>query len=234
MTMRICVLGNSHVAALKEGWDSIRAAHPGVDLVFFASRADRMRGMTAVDGCLVAANASLERDIAFTSGGRAKVVPSDFDLFLICGGLMVPRLDRRLSSAVRMAVVEDVLAASLAVPLARKLRSVSERPIWLLPTPRRTAPPGVATSLATCLRYAEVHAMLAARIDLAPMRLVAQPAHTMPDGWHSAEHFSRGSKRLDIGDSLSGALHEATDVWHMNGDYGRVCLEDILPALHAA
>ena len=33
--MRILVFGNSHVGAWKEGWESLSAAHPGLDMTFF-------------------------------------------------------------------------------------------------------------------------------------------------------------------------------------------------------
>ena len=34
---RICVLGNSHAAAIALGWKTLQADYPGVSLTFFAA-----------------------------------------------------------------------------------------------------------------------------------------------------------------------------------------------------
>jgi hypothetical protein len=41
MTRRLCLIGNSHLAAFKMGWEAVRADHPEADVTFFVEAKGR-------------------------------------------------------------------------------------------------------------------------------------------------------------------------------------------------
>jgi len=71
--LRICIIGNSHVGALKEAWDDIGSDHASLDVTFFAARGDRLKDLV-VNGNTLRADGPgatpLKKFMAFTSGGR--------------------------------------------------------------------------------------------------------------------------------------------------------------------
>jgi hypothetical protein len=82
---RICVIGNSHVNALKQGWEDIAATCPDHRLTFFASLGDRIGKLELVEGCLVPQDPALLKNIVFTSGGLDRIVLADYDVYLVYG-----------------------------------------------------------------------------------------------------------------------------------------------------
>jgi hypothetical protein len=82
---RICVLGNSHVASLKLGWDSLKTQYPNVDITFFANRQRRMEALQVEKGKLVPDNEALKTAIAYTSNGLTSIDSRKFDLYLLYG-----------------------------------------------------------------------------------------------------------------------------------------------------
>ncbi|MBT0958075.1 hypothetical protein IV417_11815 [Alphaproteobacteria bacterium KMM 3653] len=51
--MKLLVLGDSHTASIKFGWDEIKSAHPGKELSFFALPGERIRRLVVREGRLV-------------------------------------------------------------------------------------------------------------------------------------------------------------------------------------
>ncbi len=76
--MRLCLLGNSHVAALKLGFS-------GSEAVFFASPSRTLRTLQPQDGELVSTDPDLRRRLAKSSGGAETIRVSEFDAFLVVG-----------------------------------------------------------------------------------------------------------------------------------------------------
>lgn len=227
--MRVCILGNSHTASLKLGWDAIRDQWPAVDITFFASRAQGLAGLEFRDGVrLVPNNPDLARDIAYTSGGHDNVDLRSYEVFLVYGTwLMLPPQDPRLSCAVRRAALEDVIEASLNFRICSMLLRC---PGTLVYSGHDPQPASEGEAPCAC-SYAEILAEAAKVASEWGVRLVGQPASTLGNGWNTAYALSRGSRRLDLGDSISNELHVDWDVIHMNGTFGRAYLEDFLSGL---
>ena len=62
--MKICVLGNSHIASLKNGWDRVGQKYPDIELVFFGARGAGLDGLELDGKALVAANDDLRHSLA--------------------------------------------------------------------------------------------------------------------------------------------------------------------------
>jgi hypothetical protein len=222
--MRICVLGNSHVASLKMGWDDIAAQYPSIQMVFFASGRNGLRALRLVGASLVSRDAKVSRDITFTSGGKDRVELDSYDSFLLYAlGLRLPRLDSRLTAAVKAQSCSDILASSLSIRILRLVRSGTETPIYLGHRPQEAsscekseAPHGMS--------YAEVHSAMAELVGAHGALLLTQPETTLSNGWNTRVELSAGSIRLDTGDRVSSVLHRAEEREHMNREFGRIYL----------
>ncbi|MCB6176731.1 hypothetical protein LHP98_01135 [Rhodobacter sp. Har01] len=87
--MRLCVIGNSHLAALKLGWDALsRAGDPAwakVTPVFFGAPRDGMRQVRLDDGCIVPARKDIGEQFALMSGGQTRIRLGDYDGFVLVG-----------------------------------------------------------------------------------------------------------------------------------------------------
>lgn len=234
--MKICVLGNSHVASLKLGLEKIAGGPNKAELVFFASRGSAM-GSLRLDGKrLVAANENLARSITHTSEGRKEIVVDDYDAFLVYGlGFRLPILGRHLTSAVRRQACRDTATASLNHRLCALLRKATDKPVHVGHDPQE-AVDARQPRLSERLPYEAVFELTANELRGERLRLVSQPRETFADDWFTQQKFSSGSTRLDIGDDISNELHRDEDNKHMNGEYGRIWLESFLsgPVLDTA
>ena len=83
MKKNICVLGNSHVGALKRAWDLMPEWHQEYNLVFFTARSNGLGGLFLIDNKLVPKTDRLKRTITYTSGGKSEIDIVEYDLFLI-------------------------------------------------------------------------------------------------------------------------------------------------------
>jgi hypothetical protein len=224
--MRICVLGNSHVACLKLAWDELRVDYPKTSLTFFADRQNGLAGLTPKGSALVPSNEALSAAIGYTSGGQTTVETEDYDVFLVCGlNLYLPRLDCRLSSAVVRAANRDCLPASLNFRVAQKLRAVTSKPVHLAHCPQRAYTPKTCADR-NSMSYGRVFKFAFEVAEERGLKLNIQPLRTLEDGWSTRLAYSRGSTRLAIDDEIApDAAHSKTDTAHMNVDFGRLYLE---------
>ena len=87
--MRVCVIGNSHIAALKLGWDAAVAADPAAwaDMrpVFFGAPSDGMRHVKLEDGCIIPKRKDIAEHFQRMSGGQDHIRLADYDGFFLVG-----------------------------------------------------------------------------------------------------------------------------------------------------
>lgn len=233
MATRICIIGNSHVACLKTGWNTLRDRYPGMKLTFFASRAGRMSALRAQGTTLVPGNPQLEADIRFTSNGKSSINLAEFDGVLIVGlGLRVPALEARLSAAVIAATASDSLTASINHKLATLVRAACQCPVWIGHTPQKAiAANGRETP--KFASYQRSFEALRRALDIPGARLIPQPEITLFKNWNTKLEFSQGSTRLDVGDSISNQPHPSKDDEHMNGHFGAIYLQSLFTTLES-
>jgi hypothetical protein len=95
---KVACLGNSHLAALKLGWEKIKVNYPQAECVFFGAhaRADGRGGLAdlVVEGdSLCAIDQGLKDNLSWTSGGRTSIRPAEFDAIVLCAlGLNVLKI----------------------------------------------------------------------------------------------------------------------------------------------
>lgn len=232
--MRLCVLGNSHVASLKSGWDAISGDYPDVSITFFAARQRALDGLHLQEGKLVPQTDILAKNIAFTSGGLTQVDLQSYDAFLCYAlGLPTPVLDPRYSSAVTKLIFSDVFSRSLNIKIARLIRRGTTKPLYIAPNPRvadtpHTPKPGLTKQL----DYRATIALMQRELNLDRSKIIPQPPETLTPGGFTLGRFSIGSIRLDVGDAISGEVHPASDIEHMNRDFGTIWIRNFLKQIN--
>jgi hypothetical protein len=229
--MKICILSNSHAAALKNGWDGLSVNYPDIELTFFASRQKGLAGLDLQDCNLIPNNEALLKDISYTSNGSKLIDLNAYDLFLIYGFLRVPQFDLRYSHACIRQANLDSFNLSLGGKLYRLIRQVTQKPIFigLVSNPVFYAH---KKNRENKLTYSHSLKFLEEAIVASNLLLIPQPEESLIDNWYTDHKYCIGSKRLDVGDKISKKEHPPHEkIAHMNEEFGQAWLENFLKIL---
>lgn len=152
----VCVLGNSHSAALNMAWKNrLAPAMPHVAVTFFAAKSQMLRHLVAKDGMLLSdGDDALAQSFAGTSGGPSEVEIARYDAFVLSGlgvrialsslcqehGTLGHRAWGAVENLVSAACFRAMLAAGLSDNLAfwlldRIREAGSAAPVLICPTP---------------------------------------------------------------------------------------------------
>jgi hypothetical protein len=250
--MKICVMGNSHLACLKLGWQRASARHADVELTFFGTPGLGFQGMKLLGGRLVPASAEVAADMRWTSGS-AEIALERFDVFVLVALQFAPtrvsqvarhfsyvdeRLDPRkrlVSRACIEQAVLDGLQSSIAISLARAIGSSTSRPVILLPQPHVSAAWRATEAFQSGFRDAPAGCwpLLAALWRDCASRtardagadVLFQPRETVEDSFFTQHRYCRDSVMLAEGYSRR---HPDDDFVHMNAEYGEILIETLL------
>lgn len=255
---RIVVYGDSHAGAFKDGWESIRGDHPGVELQFFAlphpyvRRIDlRADGTLAVrpaaEGDEIDAVAMAERIL-----GRTEVDVASADM-VIWAGYPSPTL--ALARMLGSTAIDGVYEADRPILMSRAAFDACLGPLAAAALPPRRWTNRLGDRLVLALRANPSEACLALRRspELAPWQRMAtggadaRPAFAALAGRTTRAIAESGARCLpQPGETLapSGLTadawsrgsrrivndreHPRNDYVHMNGVYGALCLTALL------
>lgn len=227
---RICVIGNSHVGAIKAAWDEIQSDYPETSLTFFAGRSSSTEGLIPKDGILVPKTKALADQMAFTSGGRSQIDPAQYDIFLIYGMLKFPKNPesyKTISQAFLWEFIKDTAQSSLLVSQARKIREITAKKIFAAPPPvpahKNDTPPQKMPSHADVVAFMQVESF-----DDFNCIVVPQPKETLADARSTLRLYSAGSSRLGMAVKTAEEKHPDQDNIHMNTAYGKLWLGNFL------
>jgi len=235
--MKICVIGNSHVAAIKLAYESSQPTPPH-EMTFFAGLGRRIAKLEIADGMLIppADDPKIQYAINVTSGGLTEINPSLYDRFLIIGmsGWVhqpVSTVGRPISEGAIACAVKDYWRASRLPPLLQNLRKITQKPISIAATPllaeERTndTSPEIYTrfiALSNALYFSEFGA-----------QLIGQPPETIVNGNATEISFSRMSERLLEGREGFAIHHPEGENSHMNQSYGALWLAQYFAGFEA-
>ena len=159
--MRLCIIGNSHVAALRRAWAQYPGRWPGICPAFVAAPRSLLLHTMVRDGRLVPTSPATLQALQ-RLGGNASLDLSAHDVFVIVGGSMtlltavqpyrdarwpglpsvadcpdlVQRPQRLISGQAAQAIVLADLSQRMGVQLAERLRTGTICPICLVEQPR--------------------------------------------------------------------------------------------------
>jgi hypothetical protein len=233
---KVCVIGDSHAAALTLGWPSIKSAFPDLAFTWFAANETLYDGLVLADGKLMATTQELIERFEYTSRGL-RAIAGDYDLYLLCGLKLAPQqafVARKeywsRHGAIPVAAfkteipeaIEAELRNSAAARMLAMLRTIASAPIGAIAIPRphsfdepRALAPAAIRRLrlladafeTACRRVAEEHGAI----------FLPQPAETL------ADDNAMGSKSV-----FAARPKEDPDRGHKNAAYGAIVLRDAL------
>lgn len=248
---KLCMIGNSHLGAIKLGWEDVQAEFPGAEATFFAAPGKHMNRFLVRDGMLVAQGAQTR--VLSTSSGGSKIDLAAYDGFALFGGgvnfIHAINLycnyrsdEHRLDGAMVHRVSQECFDAALlgllgrenAIRLAADIARVSDCPVVVSPQPMPS--PRILDSE----RHNVYRSMRDAGDELSLYRsycrslkalsasgftVVEQPEATKMAPLLTGQEYSKGSTKL----LNSKQEHGEDDFVHMNRAYGAMVLRQILP-----
>jgi hypothetical protein len=259
MSYAVCMIGNSHVAALKMAWDNRRPEiADGVSIAFFSAQTNFLERLEREGTVLVPGTEAAREKLAFTSGtadGRIDIARYDAVAMVASSfGINLPRLyagfptwERQrfvpdagiVSAACLEAYVAQDIEESIAVRLVDKIRAIAPLPVLLVSAPyvsaRALDEPQWKDE--ACLRDHDFLARYTARCRAAAERVAAR--HDCEVVWQddvtagppgfTSLEFGRNPVRFNMHDLRMPEF----DMRHGNEDYGALMQAKILARLDA-
>jgi len=232
--MRLAIIGNSHVGSLKRGWDRIHMEFAPIEITFFAARSDTMRHLELRGHVLVPTNEDLKTSLQFTSQGQAEIDLARFDAILLYCMQARPYFIRRINQAFSVAALRralrDFTTGRVFFELLKLIRPAFDGPIFIGHGPMVAAERSADDqSVDAYLRGSEcINRLLYGPMDA---RMITQPLETIVNGCQTDVIYTKGSKRLDVGDQFDGQEHGEDDLFHMNGRFGELWLRNFFGEL---
>jgi hypothetical protein len=250
---RVCVIGNSHIAALKLGWDIIKDEYPQIDLTFFGSPRKNLGDLRVENGALVPGSEKTLKQLQRTSGGESEIVAGKFDNFLIVAlNFGVRRLEdlyrhyrseehknakganHYVSNACFLLAAKGHLRNTLAFEIAGKLKQLTDNPIMFVPQPFPSANISGDPLWEDMIQYgddapiARTFIEIASELTANDEPVIQQPEETKSGEMFTKSELSKGSKRLTRNFNVE---HPDDDYWHMNQDYGAAVLRNAIRSI---
>lgn len=237
--MKLCIIGSSHTGSLKQGFEIVGPEFLGVSPVFFSSLGRSLRTLRVRNGTLVSNDPKVSRRLSVTSGGLDCIDPDVYDAFLIYGvDLKVPRIEQGTSAAVLRAAIESVVLASPTTAILERLGRITDKKIWISPSPLETTMDESSDCRAYCA-FRRLTAIMAEMLSLPKNRFLGQPDSTVhPALWTLQEYGNWATRRTHV-DSVTDGAPEADakvrgELKHMNGAYGALWLKTNLPLIQTS
>ena len=89
--MKICIIGDSHIGSLSRAWrEKLINEFDHIQIDFFGCPSDGLKGLKLQNGCLIPESEKLERIFSYVSGGKNKILLSEYSCFIVYGMGMKP------------------------------------------------------------------------------------------------------------------------------------------------
>lgn len=228
--MRLCMIGNSHLAALISAWRLVKDQYPTLDCTFFGARGSRLNGLEVNDGKLIAKSNKLTEFITKVSSGKS-CIDGDYDAYVLVGlqFKFIP-FQHYHSTAFMQACCQERWQSTLSYRLTQKIQTISNAPIYLAHCPL-PADDGCNRD-GSLANYDTQWAIWCSELAAKNVHLLRQPADTLSAPLYTQHCFSQRSKRLTVvGESTFGEEHAIEDYAHMNEVYGQHYLASALPRI---
>ncbi len=249
--VRIGIIGNSHIVALKNGWALAQSDASGYDPVYFATPGDMFQDFHA-EGANLVPNASsrAEQFIARSSDGATKIETEKFNAFVLVGLHLnmlpvvklyethrLPQHAERRHFVISRAALEratlGILQRTSAFHILGLLRTTTRAPILLTPEPlpsisflRLRNRDWDGQYLSTlyeiyCDTVEQIASTFGATLCLQPEATICAPCCTY-------DRYTVNSMHL-----LSGKPHRSDEGLHMNAAFGAEAWRSMLPIMQA-
>lgn len=231
---RICIIGSSHLACFKLAWDDgLKEKYQKVELTFFSSVGSSMNSLEAHKNYLSSSDDKVVSNMQLSSGGLDRIIPADYDCVIIHG--LSPAPINYLEGTTpfsRGAFYSHgaIIRCTSAFAILQKLKSISDIPVFI------SHAPGLAElspdERITSDEYNElIEGLKHAHRDVGSI-YVSQPASTICKHLYTKRQYVKGAKRLvRVGNTDPYNEFPEDDIGHMNEEFGKVYLGEILDLL---
>lgn len=226
--MNICILGNSHVAALKLAWDEIKVDYINTNIVFVAGPGAALENLEINNNEITSPDPKTKMIIERVSGQKV-IDLRHFDLFIIygLGYSFNSGLGDGLSQSLFATLTLDKYINSLNYKITKLIRKASASEIFIMHTPLR------AVDESAYLNSTPVYEKIINKMDLNfkddKILFLTQPKLTKSTDWATKKEFTKGSLKLDISENqLDVNVHDEADIVHMNKFFGIIYVNEIL------
>lgn len=259
--MKVCLIGNSHLATLKRAWD-LREKRSGLELTFFGAASQTTKTVEDIgDGRLMSADPRVRERFRMTSG-REYIDVGAYDVFAFVGvGLEFRQYQSRfhkqvlfqhaklrprhnlVSAAAHEQAIRDTFATRPAVHMATAIRSYADKPIVLVhsPCPAETI---VGQKTFEVIAKDKSDPFLRALYELylnnaqlmtesRGWSYLPQPPETLFGPGLTLEAYSQNSRDVGWTADTKGPPTRGDD-WHMNAAYGTLVLDALLAKVSTA
>ena len=248
MTPRICFIGDSHIAALRQALNDPRSAVYKDRITMFGSRGTGLKSSIIRDGELISDDEAVRGNLLFT-GGSESIAIDAFDVFCIVGSQVKLDLMERtledcapasmplpgrapISSGLMDKLFAERLKMTLAYHLATLLHTTG-KPVYLIGNPRH------AEEILNHEQGVFYRTLIEAGVEQEYLRqftnaltalfgplakIIPQPASLLATPMFTRQEFTKGSVLL----ARKLKEHPETDFAHMNADYGVAVLTTIM------
>lgn len=226
--MKICVIGNSHVASIKKALQGFKDSSLEVD--FFADRGVRLRKLEVDGGVLRTRDEDVRRVLEYTSGGKSEICVDEYDIFILYGlyakGLFIKQ-ESFFSEEVIKQTVKDHVALTASFDILLKLRRITDKKIFIGHDPFPAAEEVVDKAISRDYIYGMEKLNLFLYNSL-NCEAISQPSETIVNKSYTNPIYSRKSSRLTVDEDMEGKLHPESEKKHMNNEFGKLWLEKFL------
>jgi hypothetical protein len=249
MTVRGCVVGNSHVGALRLGWQVIKDDYPTVDMTFFASPRQRLRKTFVRRGILATKDETVAENLRLT-GGSETIDLRAYDFLCICGCGINSRMLLQMQAGhipfggthagemvISEAYLRECYAASLGRSTSRHLLDIisaaTKASVYVVPDPHlANAPEALEKYLDYVMTVQERGGFALSRsifmesieaVFADAKKVLFQVPETLDGPLLSRMEFARGPGFMAIEperDDGEDDIQSVNDIVHLNADYG--------------
>jgi len=232
--LKLCIIGNSHIASLKQGWEKIQSDHPDINIRFFGSPGSSINRLKTNKSSLISTDNDLLQNLRLTSGGLSEIDTDSYDAFVSYGlSFEIDPLDVRLSSALVDAFCQQQAREHPNYRLIKKIQSISNKPIFIGHAPLLADIGPIAPS--PHIPYRKLFSKISDYLAMESIKMLRQPDSTIIHEIRTIAHFTVGSTRLLHGPGSTTAMHhDDNDVKHMNGEFGAVYLDAAITTIRSA
>lgn len=253
MKSKICILGNSHMACIKNAWKKDESElKEGFEIDFFGATGDILKHIKLDGMILLPTSKTSLKHINITSQGKKNIDLNSYNFFFIAGcGYGIQSLiyilrendllefDRTskhkqmISKSCFVQSAKDIIENSTALYLYRLLsKKISPEKIFIVeqPYPSENILKRISERHKFMLDLSfknfirDLYYKLKEDLTGKGINLRQQPSFLMADDFFTQKIYSRGSKRLVYEDEE----HSHKDHFHMNDDFGKYILDDML------
>ncbi|WP_424940030.1 hypothetical protein [Aliiroseovarius sp. S253] len=230
-SIRLCVIGNSHVGALKLAWSALNSEYPDIEITFFASPGKSVRKLKARGSKILPVSPKAARSFRITSEVGNRINVKQYDAFLCYGTLpWRPIVESNFSRAFSIEAASGVIQRAILTHHLKLLNERTQKPIFASTAP---LPTQVYREKGELLIPAdEFRETIQERYASAyGVELIWQPEETLVEGgFATRDEFSTNSLRLESS-LMPNNTHPEADIEHMNQSYGEAWLRAFLPRL---